>query len=250
MGKYYLMKKIFKIHILTYVLALLAVLTAHFRLYLSFMLLIVIHEFGHILVSLIFKWRLKEITVLPLGMISKYNNYLNTPLKEEIVVASMGVIFQLVFYCLFLRVNDMYEMCNRVIIIFNLLPIYPFDGSKILNVILNKFLSFKTSYLIGLYLSLIICNICLLIGIIYRDLIMIIVFIPLLIGLMKEYSNIPIVINKFYLERYLYHFEFPKMKYIKGIKIGKMKKDYYHYFKDNNEVYNEEQILKKTFDKP
>lgn len=244
------MKKIFKIHILTYGVILLSVLTAHYRLYLSFMLLIVVHEFGHIITGALFKWKLKEIIVLPLGMISKYDNLINTPMNEEIIVASMGVIFQLVFYCFFLRGNSMYGMCNKIIIIFNLLPIYPLDGSKILNVLLNKIFSFKISSLISIYLSFVICIISLLWSLINRDLILILIFTPLLIGLFKEYYSLPSMINRFYLERYLYHFKFPKIKYIKGLKPAKMKRACYHYFKDNNVVYSEQQILRKTFDKP
>ena len=129
------MKKIFKIHPLTYIMILIAFLTGQFRFFFIFMLLIIVHELGHIISGLIFKWKLKEIIVLPLGMISKYDNLVNLSLNEEMLVASMGVIFQLVFYMLFIK---KYDYINNTIILFNLLPIIPLDGSKILNVLLNK----------------------------------------------------------------------------------------------------------------
>ena len=247
---FYRMKKIFRIHPLTYLVALIAVLTAHFKLYLIFMLLVVVHEMGHICSGLFFKWELKEIVVLPLGLISKFDNLVNVSLNEELVVASMGIIWQLIFYMIFFRNSYEYYWCNRVIVIFNLLPIYPLDGSKILNVLLNKIFSFKSSYLISLYLSFILSICLILIGIIYKYLIIIIVILPLLMGLIKEYQKRFNVINKFYLERYLYHFNFSKIKNIKGLKIAKMKKSYSHYFYIKNKRYSEDEILEKLFDKP
>jgi stage IV sporulation protein FB len=243
------MKKIFRVNYLTYIVALIAVLTAHFKLYLSFMLLIIIHEFGHILFGLLFNWKLREIVILPLGMISKYNNSINISMKEEMVVASMGIIFQLIFYLLFLRNNSIFYLSNLIIIVFNLLPIYPLDGSKILNIFLNKFFSFQLSYYITIYLSIILNAILLFVSIINKDIIVFIIFIPLFINLIKEYRNIPNVINKFYLERILYHFNFNNIKYINGIKTHKMKRDFYHYFKYKNKVLSEEKILANLFDK-
>lgn len=244
------MKKIFKIHPLTYIIALLAVLTANFKMYLIFMLLIVIHEIGHLITGYFFHWKLKEIIVLPLGMISKYSNYLNTPLNEEIIVASMGIIVQLFFYLIFFKNNSDFYWCNLIIVIFNLIPIYPLDGSKIINIILNKIFSFKTSYLITIYLSFILNIFILIISLLKKDLIVMIIFIPLLINLLKDISNVSITINKFYLERFLYQFKFSKSRYINGLKIDKMKRDYNHYFKYKNKVYNEEKILRNLFDKP
>ena len=241
------MKKIFKIHILSYLIALIAVLTGHFRLYLNFMLLIIIHELGHIIAGIIFKWRLKEIVILPLGMISKFHTLINVSMLEELIVASSGIILQITFYYFFLRNNEYYDICNLIIIIFNLLPILPLDGSKILNNILNRLFSFKLSYTITIYVSFVLCFIIIILGILNKDLILIIIFVPLLTGLIKEYKKIPSIINKFYLERYLYNF-----KYIKTIEIkdlSQMKREYNHTFKLNNKIYKEKELLKNLFDK-
>lgn len=243
------MKNIFKVHPLTYILLLLISITANFRLYICFMILIIIHEFGHIISGYFFHWKLKEIVILPFGMISKYNNLVNTSINEEIIVASMGVICQLVFYLLFFRYDKMFSICNLVIILFNLLPIYPLDGSKLLNGIMNKLFSFQFSYYFIIYLSIIFSIVMILISLIFRDLLLFIIFFPLLLGIKKEWINRKSVINKFYLERYLYQLSFSKIKYIEDKKITKMKKNFYHYFLVNKKIVKEEIILADLFDK-
>lgn len=243
------MKIKFSIHPLTYVTALIAIVTANFKLYLAFTMLIIIHELGHIISALIFKWKIDKIVILPIGGMTKFNDLINKPLIEEFIIAVSGIIFQLIFYLLFLRSSDTFFYCNIVILIFNLIPIYPLDGSKILNIILNKLVSFKISYLISIYISFIIILILFFYLIIKKDIVLIIILIPLFLGLIKEYKNRKDLLNKFYLERYLYNINYEKIKTIKGINLSKMKRDYKHIFVNNNEYYTEDIILKNKFDK-
>lgn len=241
------MQKIFKIHPMSYIIALLAVLTANFKLYLIFISLIIIHELGHVFASLLFKWKIEKIILLPLGAITIYNQKINTPLKEEFIVSIMGIIFQIVFYNMFYKNNILYSYCNKIILIFNLIPIYPLDGSKILNIFFNKIFSFKNSYLLTIYLSFLLLIIFFLLSIVHRDLLLIISLLLLFIGLIKEYKKIPSILNKFYLERYLYNFNFNKIRNIKGNNYMKIKKDYNHYFYLSNKIYNEKELLERVY---
>ena len=112
----------------------------YFRFLFYFMLLILIHELGHILISLIFKWNIDKIIILPFGGLTKYNEIINRPLIEEFLIAISGIIFQLIFYILIKDYIDYkyFSAINYFIILFNLIPIYPLDGSKILNLLLSK----------------------------------------------------------------------------------------------------------------
>ena len=65
---------------------------------------------------------------------------------------------------------------------------------------------------------------------------------------MKELCNHKLIFNKFLLERYLYHFNFKKLKIIKSENINKMKRDYKHIFYYNEKYETEKNILKKKFD--
>ena len=239
------MKNIFKIHPLTYITALIFILVGYFKFYLSFMLVLIIHELGHIALSLIFKWHIKNIILLPLGLLLKFEDNLNKPLIEEFIISISGIIFQLVF--IGLVHNHYLVISSNIILIFNVLPIYPLDGSKVINIVLNKITNFKTSYFLTLILSLIIILILISLSIINKSLIFLLSFIPLLINLIELIINKDNIFIKFLLERYLYNIKFKKIKYINNINF--MKRDYIHYIIYKNKVENEKIFLQKFFNK-
>ena len=239
------MKNIFKIHPFTYIFTLIFIFIGYFKLYIFFLIILFVHEIGHILSALFFKWRIKEIIVLPMGLLLKFEDNLNKPLIEEAIIASMGIIFQLIFIC-FIH-NKILTTCSNIIILFNLLPIFPLDGAKILNILLNKIANFKTSYFLSLFISLITILILISIFIINHALIFLIVFIPLLINLIDLFCKFNNIFIKFLLERYLYEFRFKRYKIINN--LSKMKRDYNHYFYINNKLYNEKEVLNKYFNK-
>ncbi len=230
-----------KVHPMFYIFSLIIFVMGYFKCYMTFMLIILIHESGHILFSIFFKWRIDKIIILPFGCLIKFLECINKPIIEEFIISIMGIVFQLLF-CL--RVNIGY---NLVIILFNLLPIYPLDGFKILNLFLNKISYFRKSYFVSFYISFISIILFIIYIIIIRDVISFMVVFPLLMGLIREYRGRYIFFNKFYLERYLYQFNFKKIKIIKNIRY--MKRDYIHIIKDNDKYIKEIDFLKKLFDK-
>lgn len=239
------MRSICKIHPLTYIVVLILIFLGMFRFYISFMLVLLIHELGHIAASLYFKWHIKEMKILPLGLLLKFEGCLNKPLKEELIIASMGVIFQLLFVALFH--NPLINKCSNIILFFNLLPIYPLDGSKIINVLLNYFFSFKLSYKLTLNLSFVTIFAIITLSLVFNTLILLLSLIPLLINLIDLIVYQNQVFLKFLLERYLNKFKFKKIKYIK--KITEMKRDYTHFFKINGQIISEEYLLTHYFEK-
>ena len=236
------MKNIFKVHPLTYITALIFILAGCFRFYLSFMLVLLVHELGHIIFALIFKWHIKSLILLPLGLLLKFEDNLNKPLLEEFIISIYGIIFQLMF--IMLIHNNYLVLSSNIILLFNILPIYPLDGSKVINIILNKITNFKTSYFLTLILSFISLIIIFFLSIINKSLIIILSFIPLIINLIDLIVSRNNCFIKFLLERYLYNFKFKKNKYICDIKH--MKRDYYHYI-INDRIIDEKEYLKKYF---
>ena len=237
------MKNIFKIHIFTYIVTFIFILVGYFKFYVCFMLVLLIHELGHIIISIIFKWQIKKIVVLPLGLLLKFSNTLNKPLIEELIIALSGIVFQLIF--VYFIHNKYIVLSSNIILIFNILPIYPLDGSKVINIILNKITNFKTSYFLTLFISFITIIISIGITIINRSLIFLISFIPLLINLVDLITNQDKLFIKFLLERYIHNINFKKIKYIDNIK--NIKRDYYHYIMIDNKIYEEKNFLKKYF---
>lgn len=245
------MKNIFKvkIHILFYIFALVSVLTGMFREFVIFTSIIIIHEFGHILGALCFKIYPKQINILPFGGLTIFNMKINTSINKELVIALSGPVFQIIIFYLLKNkiINPVFSLYNYFLLIFNLMPIYPLDGSKILNCIFNKITNLKKSFYITIYLSLIFVSIFLLI-IFFKHLsfgwILILLF--LVIKVIDELKNFNLIFNKFLWERYNYKFHFKREKLIKS--VNQMKKDYQHIFKQNNLLLNEEEILRKRFD--
>ena len=219
----------------------------YFRFITYFMLLIIIHELGHILVSLLFKWKIEKIIILPFGGLTKYNEIINRPLIEEFFIVIAGITFQMIFYLLVRSYIDYkyLNIINYFIIIFNLIPIYPLDGSKILNILFNKITSYKNSLLFTVIISYIF--IIFFSFVFFRiNKIISFILIFLLIEVNKLYKERNSLFNKFLLERYLNEFKFRRKKTIN--RVDKMKKDYRHLFYIDGKYLTESYFLKKTFD--
>ena len=243
------MKTIFKIHPLYYIVALVCIITGLFKDYLYLTLLIFIHEMGHFIAALYYNWNVEKVVVLPFGGITIFKELLNKSLKEEFVILVMGPIFQILFYLILCSYNIETPLITKYhysLLLFNILPIIPLDGSKLINIILNKIISFKYSHLITIYISLITMFIVILRCIIINNLILLFILIFLLIKIIDEIKIHKYLFNKFLFERYLYTFHFKKIKKINCIKLSKMKKEYKHIFY-NNRYYTEKEVLNNYF---
>lgn len=241
------MKIIFKIHFLFYVSAFICFITGLFKEFIILSSLILIHELGHILVGLLFKWKIEKVILLPFGGLTIFNQKLNSNLKEEFLIAISGFLFQISFYSL-IKQNTLFTNIHYSLLLFNLIPIYPLDGSKILNVLLNKVLPFKMSYLITLLLSIIFIFVLSLYIINNRlNLFLITILLFLLNKVILEYNNIKYIFNKFLFERYLYKIKYKKTKTVENINY--FYKERTHLLKNKNKYIKESEILAKMFDK-
>lgn len=240
-------KNIFKIHFFFYVIALIAFLTGLFKEFVIFTSIIMIHEIGHIIGAIICKWKIEKIILLPFGGLTIFNEPVNSSLCKELLIVLLGPIFQCFFFYFVGRGNYIFTNTHYAILIFNLLPIYPLDGSKILNILSNTIFSFKTSNALNIIISYIVIIIVIFIGLIkHMNILFILIIIFLLKKVIEEQTNLDNIFNKFLLERYLYNFNFKMTKKIKRLK--QMQKSKNHIFHINNKLYSEKIILKKYFD--
>ena len=211
------------------------------------MSIIFIHELGHLLTARYFNWKIDKIYIYPLGGITKINDKINKPLKEEIIIVLMGPIFQMIYYYVLIKmgVQDIL-LFNLILLLFNLLPIYPLDGGKILNLVFSFFLSYKLSYKITFFFSFLFYIILVLFSLFYfHSIFFIIVIFFLIFKIIDEYSKKDYYFSKFLLERYLNNYRFKKIKFIKG--INSMQRDKTHFFKKNNQVITEKEFLREHF---
>lgn len=210
----------------TIILIFISFLAGLFKEVIVISIILIIHEFGHFLALYLYKWNIKKIIIYPFGGIIILDEKIDKSLKEEFIITIMGPIFQEILYILIVILYKynyidnyyfkLFSEYNLSILIFNLLPIIPLDGSKLFNVILNKFLNFRLSYNINISISFIFL---ILFFIIFRNDSSYYIIIFYLIGqLIYYFKNRYIIFNKFILEKKLRKSEYIKYKKVKNIK--------------------------------
>ncbi|GEM03799.1 hypothetical protein HMI01_07870 [Halolactibacillus miurensis] len=139
------------------------ILTGQLTNYLVLLVIMCWHECGHFLTALYFKWPIKELRLFMFGCVMETDAFLMRPLKEQWLVVLAGPLqhVAIFFACLFLKqsaqpmtVIDFAMRANVTLVCFNLLPIWPLDGGKIIYLLCNLRLPFKKSYHLTLMLSI------------------------------------------------------------------------------------------------
>lgn len=222
---------------------------------LVFTSIILVHELGHFLAARIYNFEIYKIIIYPYGGLTKINNKVNENINKELSVAISGIIMQLFFYLIvyilyknnFLReyIFHLFSNYNKNILLFNILPIVPLDGSKILNLILYKFIPLKLSNIMMLYISFFTIIILLIINYYELNYTMLMTISILINSIHKYYKSINYYFNRFILERYLYHYKYKDHKIIKDIKH--MYKNKSHIFHINKKYIKEDDYIKRFF---
>ena len=192
-----------------------------------------------------------KIIIYPLGGISKFKLTLNISPEKEMLILIMGPLSQFIAYLILMHIFPydivLIKKYHYGILFFNLLPIYPLDGGKFINIVLSLRLSFKESLLLSIIISYITITLVLAINHTNIQLNLILMIAFLIYKVTKEYRQIDFIYQKFILERYLY-----KYKFKKGIIInnpGKFHRNKRHLLKLNDKYYLEEEYLEKIYKK-
>lgn len=237
------------------IIALGFILTGYFSNLLIFTSIILIHELGHYTLAKINKQKVEKIIIYPYGGLVKMNNLINTNINSELIVAISGILFQTIYYLIivFLYQNNLirdyifnlFTMYNKSILLFNILPIHPLDGSKILNLLLSKILPFNTANKLNIIISIITLITIIHINYYKFNYTTILIIGIIIDNITKYYKQLKYIFNKFLLERYIYNITYKKLKKIN--KINNMYKEKYHILKENNTYITEKQALSHKF---
>ena len=111
-----------------------------------FSVLILIHEFGHTVMAFLLHVKVKKIIIYPFGGMTVLSSMINLDSVKELLIALAGVMMQMLGYlmiCYFGRLGlirdvtiELFTLYNSRMIFFNLMPIYPLDGGRILPIFL------------------------------------------------------------------------------------------------------------------
>ena len=142
--------------------ALIFFFTGQIEIYCLCLLFALIHELGHAIVARFLRYKLLKFKVMPLGFsiflqtnIEDYNKKIkrgNMFVLKTLIISMAGPITNIILFiiALFLPIELMIKekiiYINAIIAIFNLIPMYPLDGSKILQNTLKLFCKNKESY--------------------------------------------------------------------------------------------------------
>lgn len=224
-------------------------LLGRFSLFFWFTLLLLIHEFGHAFVAYLYHWKIHSISIYPFGGMTTFSEQLNRPIAEEFFILVAGPIAQQLGY-LFLSswMSDSIIYIHYALLFFNLLPIVPLDGSKLAELILQRFFPYRLSKYSVFIISFIMGCILWGVSLFFHNLLGIILCSYLTIQLVVYFRNIDKTTLKFLLERYLYSYHFRKRQVIYGENIKKLYRERSHIFYIDKTYYTEREILRKTFD--
>lgn len=143
----------FRIDLKIFIFLIIFYFTKQIEVYSILMIFALIHELGHLLAGLLLGMKPEKLDLMPFGIsisfkikVEEYNQKIKKGNKLEvkkILVASAGPItnFVMIIVACNLKVDIFKSLIiiysNFLIMIFNLLPIYPLDGGRILKGILH-----------------------------------------------------------------------------------------------------------------
>jgi len=157
------------IHPILIIFILISFVTGTFLQLFIILSIVLFHELGHYGAAKFFKWRIKGIMLWIFGGVMDTDEHGSRPFHEDIIVTIAGPLQHLFIY-LFLYIDslgqiqfisipiwEMVFLYNTIILLFNLLPIWPLDGGKIAFFILAKYSPFRKAYDRILILSMLAC---------------------------------------------------------------------------------------------
>ena len=163
MNKYGQLFKKISIHPLFWVISAISMVTGYFWELLALFFIVFAHELGHAITAQYFHWRINKIQILPFGGYCHVDEFGNRKILEEFFVIIAGPL-QHIWIALFIALLEglqvisstfaiQFHQYNVMILLFNLLPIRPLDGGKLVHLILSKYQSYYQSFQISLFIS-------------------------------------------------------------------------------------------------
>jgi stage IV sporulation protein FB len=176
--------------------------------------IVLIHELGHYAAAAFFKWRIRKVMLWIFGGVMDTDEHVTRPLREEIIVTIAGPFQHVLIYGL-VTIASVFALIptslvepilfyNTIILVFNLLPIWPLDGGKLLFFLLSTRLAFQRAYHITIMVSMILTLLFIAVQLIFFSFTLsaFLLMIFLFLENRSEWKNKQYVFIRFLLDRY------------------------------------------------
>lgn len=222
------------------------------KLLFSMFFFILLHEIGHLITIKILGYSIYKIHILPFGLMIECNLNNNKSIMNEFLIYISGIVVNL-FIIVIIKLYgfDIYYLkINLAIILFNIIPIIPLDGGRILLSLLSTKMRYKLAIKVSNVVGLICISLLILIGLWLKSINTLLMSIYLLIYNINNFRYFKKTFNEFLLSKYLYPNFYLKYHYVDMKEVGVEN----NYFRGKNNVLNnkdknyyEHDILKKKF---
>lgn len=142
----------------------LSVVTGRFIELLTLFAIVFIHELGHASCALLLGIRVTSIQMLPFGGVATIEDRGDLTARKEILISLAGPFQNVLMIAAAYAMNatgmwdgqflDYFISSNLIIALFNLLPILPLDGGKIVQALLSIFLPYHRTLLVTYKISI------------------------------------------------------------------------------------------------
>lgn len=153
------------IHPVLIVFMIIAFLTGTFMELSIILFIVFVHELGHFFMAKKYRWRVRSVTLWVFGGVMDTDEHGSRPNREEFFVTIAGPLQHLWIYLMLFFLFPFFQVpasvahtvfyYNTVILMFNLMPIWPLDGGKLLFNVLSAVLPFKKAYYRTLLISMV-----------------------------------------------------------------------------------------------
>lgn len=138
-------------------------ITGNYKLFFTYFLITFIHELGHIIVASIYGIGIRKIKFNIFGFCGIIDDYSHLKVYKQILILMAGPLTYFVsdllleqFYTheiISLLTYNKAALSNKYILFFNILPIFPLDGGRLVKLFLDNIVTFKNSKRISIFMS-------------------------------------------------------------------------------------------------
>ena len=130
-----------KINLQIFLFVIIFIITHQIEIYSYIMIFAFIHEIGHMIAGIILKLKPKSLNLMPFGVNITFEDYTYKKLIEikKMIIAFAGPLTNIIIVLLGIIFNfkEIIIYSNILIALFNLIPLYPLDGGRILKAIIR-----------------------------------------------------------------------------------------------------------------